>query len=86
MLDFIYHGEVNISQDSINDFLAVGEELAIKGLADSKPGDGTDTPAKKSMFQKQNTAITIVNPFHPTSAVYSFLFRGRISGGSCISF
>ena len=58
VLDFIYHGEVNVSQDSINDFLAVGEELAIKGLTDSKPADGTDTPAKKSMFQKQKRIFT----------------------------
>lgn len=39
MLNFIYHGEVNVAQDALNAFLAVAEELAIKGLtSDSKPG------------------------------------------------
>ena len=29
----MYHGEVNVAEDSLNVFLAVAEELAIKGLA-----------------------------------------------------
>merc|ERR1711881_477078 len=46
-LNFMYHGEVNVAQDSLNNFLAVAEELAVKGLTtDSKP-TGSDTPAKK---------------------------------------
>jgi len=43
VLDFIYHGEVNVAQDSLNNFLAVAEELAIKGLTtdSQKPGGGS---------------------------------------------
>jgi len=38
ILNFMYHGEVNVAQDSLNAFLAVAEELAVKGLTtDSKP-------------------------------------------------
>ena len=38
ILNFIYHGEVNVSTESLNNFLALAEELAIKGLSsDSKP-------------------------------------------------
>ena len=33
VLNFMYHGEVNIAEDSLNVFLAVAEELAVKGLA-----------------------------------------------------
>ena len=33
VLNFMYHGEVNVAEDSLNVFLAVAEELAIKGLA-----------------------------------------------------
>ena len=33
VLNFMYHGEVNAAEDSLNVFLAVAEELAIKGLA-----------------------------------------------------
>ena len=31
VLNFMYHGEVNVAQDSLNNFLAVAEELAVKG-------------------------------------------------------
>ena len=80
VLDFIYHGEVNISQDSINDFLAVGEELAIKGLADSKPGNGADTPEKKSMFQKQKGI------FPPgTSSTFQASKKQKITQSSALS-
>ena len=44
-LEFMYHGEVNLGQDSLNNFLAVAEELAIKGLsADTKPISPNATP------------------------------------------
>ena len=32
LLDFIYYGEVYVEQESLNDFLKVTEELAIKGM------------------------------------------------------
>ena len=32
ILNFIYQGEVNVAQDHLNGFLAVAEELQIKGL------------------------------------------------------
>ena len=35
IVDFIYHGEVNINQDNLNDFLAIAEELQLKGLTGS---------------------------------------------------
>ena len=34
LLDFMYHGQVNISQEDLNSFLAVAEDLKIKGLSD----------------------------------------------------
>ena len=33
LVDFIYHGEVNIYQDDLNEFLIISEELKLKGLA-----------------------------------------------------
>ena len=32
ILDFVYHGEVSVAQDGLRSFLAVAEELQIKGL------------------------------------------------------
>jgi len=32
VLNFMYHGEVSVAQDSLNSFLAVAEELRVKGL------------------------------------------------------
>merc|ERR1711936_320650 len=32
VLNFMYHGEVNIAQEELNSFLAVAEDLKVKGL------------------------------------------------------
>ena len=36
ILDFIYHGQVNVEQDDLNDFLQLAEELELKGLSTVK--------------------------------------------------
>ena len=36
IVDFLYFGEVSIHQDELNDFLALAEELQLKGLTESK--------------------------------------------------
>merc|ERR1712024_2128 len=59
VLNFMYHGEVNVAQDSLNNFLAVAEELAVKGLttdSNSNP-TGTDPPAKKAVAAKRKTSL-----------------------------
>jgi hypothetical protein len=42
VLNFMYHGEVNVAQDELNSFLAVAEDLRVKGLTqnDQQPGSG----------------------------------------------
>ena len=60
ILNFIYHGEVNVSTESLNNFLALAEELAIKGLSsDSKPS--TQTLGKSDTVINQKRKI---NPTH----------------------
>ena len=46
ILDFIYNGEVNVAQEDLNSFLAVAEELQIKGLTnrESNNSSNNDTP------------------------------------------
>ena len=36
IVDFIYHGEANIYQEDLDGFLALAEELQLKGLAPTK--------------------------------------------------
>jgi len=53
VLNFMYHGEVNIAQDELNSFLAVAEDLQVKGLTqgnkDSSPSDSL--PSKRTHSQ-----------------------------------
>ena len=49
VLNFMYHGEVNVAQDELNSFLAVAEELRVKGLTqNSQGGPGKTNSAPKS--------------------------------------
>jgi len=38
VLNFMYHGEVNVAQDELNSFLAVAEDLRVKGLTQTQNG------------------------------------------------
>jgi len=62
VLNFMYHGEVNVAQEELNSFLAVAEDLKVKGL--------TQMILKKRLTIKQlsqkNLAHEIVL-FTPTS-------------------
>ena len=40
ILNFMYHGEVNVTQDDLNGFLAVAEELKVKGLTQNDQNSG----------------------------------------------
>merc|ERR1712098_541769 len=39
VLNFMYHGEVNTAQEELNSFLAVAEDLSVKGPTQSQPGN-----------------------------------------------
>ena len=59
ILDFIYHGEVNINQEDLNGFLALAEQLQLKGLAvsQSEKEDKTQRPPtiKENVFHQNLT-------------------------------
>ena len=44
VLNFMYHGEVNVAQEELNSFLAVAEELKVKGLTQNSSGSNSKPP------------------------------------------
>jgi len=45
VLNFMYHGEVNVAQEELNSFLAVAEDLKVKGLTQNSSESKKDTQA-----------------------------------------
>jgi len=48
VLNFMYHGEVNVAQEELNDFLSIAEELRVKGLTQGSGGGQQGTKRPKS--------------------------------------
>merc|ERR1719400_2050676 len=44
VLNFMYHGEVNVAQEELNSFLAVAEDLRVKGLTQNQGGSAERRP------------------------------------------
>lgn len=51
VLSFVYHGEVNVAEANLNNFLALGEELEVKGLRST--GNQTES-SSYSQFQSNS--------------------------------
>ena len=51
ILDFLYYGEANVFEENLDNFLALAEELKLKGLSGSSPLD----PKPKESKLEQNT-------------------------------
>ena len=56
VLNFMYHGEVNVAQEELNSFLAVAEELKVKGLtqngSSSSKSSSSAAPIPSPSFQR----------------------------------
>jgi len=46
VLNFMYHGEVNVAQEELNSFLAVAEDLKVKGLTQNTSGESSSAAPK----------------------------------------
>ena len=63
VVDFLYHGEVNIYEDNIEEFLILAEELQLRGLNDSESGTtNTTTRPSKIIQTKHKTQLHIEEP------------------------
>jgi len=70
VLNFMYHGEVNVAQEELNSFLAVAEELRVKGLTqNNQSGNNSSSSSKKEPFsaapRPQAAAPRLPDPVPP---------------------
>ena len=56
----MYHGEVNIAQEDLSSFLAVAQDLKVKGLT-QPPSSSTPTPAHKTHKRSNSGAVASAN-------------------------
>jgi len=52
VLNFMYHGEVNVAQEELNSFLAVAEDLRVKGLTQNQSESQKPLPVIKTSSQR----------------------------------
>lgn len=75
MLDYMYRGEVNISQDLLGSFLKAAESLQIKGLTDS--GGGGEPPSKHSDPNRKQSSVN-----QPTTVTHVINNHSRVNNHS----
>ncbi|XP_053974152.1 longitudinals lacking protein, isoforms A/B/D/L-like isoform X41 [Hylaeus volcanicus] len=68
MMDYMYRGEVNISQDQLAALLKAAESLQIKGLSESKTGGSSKTETRQQKVVPQATAPSLDIP-HASSGL-----------------
>merc|ERR1711915_748163 len=69
ILQFMYHGEVNVAQEDLNNFLSVSEELRIKGLTQgqeekSKPVSSPPKPPSASRHPPNSRSAARTERIH----------------------
>ena len=60
LVDFLYHGEANVCQEDLDSFLALAEELRLKGLTgnterEKEPDIATDVKSKGTKLKQENS-------------------------------
>jgi len=60
VLNFMYHGEVNVAQEELNSFLSVAEDLKVKGLTQNQ--QSSDPKFKVTSRNNQDTKHTATHP------------------------
>jgi len=78
IIDFLYFGEANVYQENLDSFLAVAEELQLKGLMGSgaeKEAEEINKPPTKENSSKpvQQKTVTQVKPITPD--IYNYVTK-----------
>jgi len=63
VLNFMYHGEVNVAQEELNSFLSVAEDLRVKGLTQNQ--SGSQPNKKENSFASRPKSPSIIKPNPP---------------------
>jgi len=76
VLNFMYHGEANIAQDDLNNFLAVAEDLKVKGLTQGNSDSSANNSSSRSKVEpskpaKDRTSSTFRKPVAAQSSSVS---------------
>jgi len=58
VLNFMYHGEVNVAQEELNSFLSVAEDLKVKGLTQNNTPESHPSKPKPKSEPEAGPAIT----------------------------
>jgi len=62
ILDFMYHGEVSVSQDNLNNFLSVAEDLEVKGLTQKQSSENKESSKSSSQSRQEQKSPRPVAP------------------------
>ena len=65
VLNFMYHGEVNVAQEELNSFLSVAEELHVKGLTQGQQSGGSTSHTSSQNAQKTSSSVPAFKPRPP---------------------
>lgn len=69
MMDYMYRGEVNISQDQLTALLKAAESLQIKGLSDSRTGGGSTGSSSTTKSDTRQSKVSSVDNLHASSGL-----------------
>jgi len=65
VLNFMYHGEVNVAQEELNSFLAVAEDLKVKGLTQNQ--STTTQGTKREIYDTPKQSLSVNKSNHQTT-------------------
>jgi len=65
VLNFMYQGEVNVAQEELNSFLAVAEDLRVKGLTQNSSGKSEPPPPPPPSRQREVERDPVPPPKRP---------------------
>ena len=78
VVDFLYRGEANVYQDNLDSFLAIAEELKLKGLMGGKT-DAEEVKDFNGSVNKKKNPVVKKEAFKPSQPYQSNFYEQRLS-------